>query len=231
MSRILTAFDVYTQKLNWEVIPVLPNSKAPLMKGWNKHYDLDQVRKYLEENPDSNIGLRLGSVIDVEADTDYANTLLNEKVKDYPHPMYQSEKSIHHLFLTPDNELTRFVIHGMEFRGKLHQSLLPPSVNSNGVYYTWCENSSFPIPPLPDSLVNLYNKHMKMAKAVKSGNLVKPLCYSCGKSTFHVHKTRYKLECLVFGDLGQKWQCQRCRDNKIRKLCRKIKRSRLTNVR
>src|SRR4051812_44812658 len=113
----LSFFDYYTEKLNWQIIPVLPSSKIPFQPGWNRDYNREETRVYFAKYPECNLGLRLGGIIDVEADSPSANDNLNRLTRGRPHPMYKSEKSIHHLFKTPDESLTRIVIHGIEFRG------------------------------------------------------------------------------------------------------------------
>jgi hypothetical protein len=198
MERIVQFFDYYTDKLGWDVVLLLPKSKMPFQKGWNKGYDKKATRDYLIKNPDCNLGLKLGHIIDVEGDTYKANELLNKLTADITHPMYKSQKSTHHLFTTPDNKLTRIDIHGMEFRGHYHQSMLPPSVNSEEIEYEWLEDVRFPIPSLPNSLVNLYNRHMKMMCAKKTGKYTEPWCYLCGQKSRPIHKTRFKLELTSF---------------------------------
>jgi hypothetical protein len=202
-------FTEYTNR-GWKTIPILPDSKKPFMYGWNKK-QLD-AESYMRDH-ECNIGLLLGDIIDVEADSDKANNLLNKLIGDYQHSQYKSQKSIHHLFLTPDKSLTRVVIRGIEFRGARHQSLLPPSI-VDGIEYLWLEDC--PLTPLPDTLVNFYHNNCK------TDNWVSPLCSCCQKHSRPIHKNRFKLELYVFKSLGLKWQCHRCRID-IKSLCRKMK--------
>lgn len=216
---IINYFDYYTNKLGWQVIPISPNSKSPFSKNWNKDYDQEKCRQLLEENPDSNLGLLLGNIIDLEADSEKANILLSNLTKKTDHPQYKSQKSIHHLFLTPDPYLTRITIHGIEFRGKHHQSLLPPSKNSEGIIYEWISYGK--IPPLPDSLLNLYNKHKKMMLATEDWAV--PTCYICHKKSRPINKKRFILEKKAFYERGLYWQCHKCREVDIRNQCREIR--------
>lgn len=199
--RILNFFDFYTKKLGWEIIPLLPRTKIPFMKGWNKDYDCTKVRKLLY--PDCNLGLRLGKYLDVEADTPQANELLIKLTKDYPHPMWRSQKSVHHLFISV-GDITRVIVNGIEFRGSLHQSMLPPSVNDEGVEYEWLVESKFPVPPLPQKLINLY-------KPKRTGVYVEPWCGHCGIKSRPVHKKRFQTELESFSQQGLKWLCHKCR--------------------
>ncbi len=224
MDKLLNFFDKY-DSYGWEIIPILPKSKIPFMKGWTLGYDKVRIRKYLELNPDSNIGLRLGNVIDVEADTKEANRLLDGLIpKDYAHPRYCSHKSVHHLFQTPSDSLTKMVVHGIEFRGHRHQSLLPPSQTVPGVEYTWIDDS-LPIPPLPDPLLKLYNKYAKIA--AKDGNWVVPVCCKCNRKSRPIHRSRYNKELIAFKTINKRWSCHKCRED-IRTICSKIKSPRLS---
>jgi hypothetical protein len=218
IDKTLNFFDYYTD-LGWEIIPIKPNSKRPFFPGWNNEYDPISSRKYIENNV-CNLGLLLGKIVDIEADTSHANNLLNNLVKDYPHPMYQSEKSIHHLFRSPDSKLTRIVLNGIEFRGNKHQSVLPPSTNSNGIEYTWIDYPTNILPPLPEKLFNFYKKHTCCNKL----KTVEPWCDCCGGQSRPIHYKRYKIELKAFESIGKKWSCHKCRDE-IRGICRKIRSS------
>ncbi len=159
----LDSLKVYTAHLGWNVIPVNENSKCPVGKNWNEHvWTTDNLIDILIKRPNINIGLLLGDIIDVEADTPGANAMLDRIIGDYPHPIYQSTKSKHHLFLNPDKNLTRFTTQHIEFRGLKHHSVLPPS-KINGVQYKWL--TSGPIPEMPKSLKLFYLKTKYPRKA------------------------------------------------------------------
>lgn len=227
MEDTLSFFDRYIQ-MGWEIIPILPGSKIPFVKGWNKTYDRQRTRDYIASHLQCNLGLRLGAILDVEADTPRANRTLERLVRGYPHPMYQSEKSTHHLFTNPDSTLTRLTIHGIEFRAYRHQSLVPPSVNQNGVVYRWLSWPDGPLPAVPEALINLYNHHTKMLQGSKVPYAASPTCSHCGRQ-FRMHVNRYRLEKRAFRKLEQAWQCQKCREIDIRSICRKIRSTGITN--
>ncbi|MFX6202006.1 bifunctional DNA primase/polymerase, partial [Acinetobacter baumannii] len=73
---------------------------------WNENWEEDQARNYFRRHPDCNIGLLLGDIVDVEGDTAEANYRLSRIVAGYPHPMYSSNRSVHHLFVNPDPQLS-----------------------------------------------------------------------------------------------------------------------------
>lgn len=219
----LDYFDIYTKKLFWKVTPVAPGSKNPVLESWNKVYDRDKIRKHFENNPDYNLGICLGQYVDVEADTEKGNRVLSQIIGNTPHPTWRSKRSVHHLFLNPDPLLTKYVIHGVEFRGHNHQSLLPPSV-VNGVRYRWASGETV-VPEMPKSLLKFYWKNVRryIRKGVGQTNTERIWCAVC-REECHVPSVRLALERQAFNSLNQKWQCKKCRQD-IRPLCRRLKRS------
>jgi len=103
--RLIEHFDAYV-RAGLKVIPLYARTKIPVGKNWNKDWNHDWCRWSLTQFPESNLGLLLGEIVDVEGDDDESNALLKYLVGDTPHPMYCSSKSIHHLFLNPDPKLT-----------------------------------------------------------------------------------------------------------------------------
>lgn len=221
MSLTIDHFDALTKK-GLKIIPLWENSKRPIGKRWNIDWDRDRAREKLEQLPDSNIGLLLGDVIDVEGDSEEANDTIKRLVGDYPHPSYTSVRSIHHLFQTPDPELRIFKVGEIEFRGHGHQSVLPPS-SHYGFSYKWQRNWKFPVPEMPESLYIFYLKHREGRKVLIKPGHRKVWCAGCGKEHF-LHKKRWKLEREVFELLGSKWLCHFCRSLDIRPACRMIRR-------
>jgi hypothetical protein len=208
-----------------QVIPLWENSKRPMCKGWSKNWDHGKSRRVLQVYPDSNIGILLGDIVDVEGDTVEANRKITNIIKDYPHQCYKSQRSIHHLFLNPDPDLRILKSNNMEFRGHGHQSVLPPSQHQ-GARYSWV-NSMFPIPRMPDELLKFYKelKENKKPKTIRPGHN-RIWCSNCQKENM-LHSKRMKLELEAFRLLGTKWECQSCRILDIRSVCRRLKRQRI----
>lgn len=155
------------KKLGWNIIPVNINSKQPIGKKWNERFwEEERVRNILLSQPNINLGIMLGKIVDVEADTEASNKFLNQIIGNYPHPIYRSTKSYHHLFISPDENLTRFVVDNIEFRGHKHHSLLPPSIIS-GIKYEWIK-PIFPVPQMPDSLRKFYWKAINTKHAKRN---------------------------------------------------------------
>lgn len=223
MSKILAHFDVLT-KHGLRVIPLRPYSKIPVQKNW-ADWNYENCRYILEKNPESNIGLLLGEVMDVEGDSVEANERINDLVRDYPHPMYTSTKSVHHLFINPEPTLTILKHQQIEFRANRHQSVLPPSVLDTGVEYKWVDGKlTLPIPPMPDRLLTFFRKLQKVRKtAIKPGHMKLP-CFKCREKCF-IHRKRYDLELIAFKKLGLRWMCHDCREVDLRQECRDIRKN------
>ena len=165
----------------------------------------------------------LGSIIDVEGDTKEANDLICDCIGDKSHPCYISNRSIHHLFLSPSPNFKILKKHGIEFRGHGHQSVLPPSCHE-GTSYQWSQSFDTSISEMPEKLIELYKKlknNKRVIKNIKPGHM-RITCFSCHKKQF-IHKKRFELELAVFKDLGDKWLCHNCRKCDIRQLCKNKK--------
>lgn len=220
----LEYFDAYVRS-GLRVIPLRPFSKIPIGKGWQDNWDRDQCRSIVQRSLEVNIGLLLGDVVDVEGDTPEANRLLERMTAGVAHPQYRSSKSTHHLFLTPDPDLTILKVAGMEFRGRGHQSVLPPSVHEDGAKYVWLTGTLFPVPAMPDELLAHYRRHKKQPKRpnLKPGH-VRVWCSAC-EGREYIHKKRYALEQIAFGRLGHRWECHGCRTEDVRDACREIRKA------
>lgn len=218
-SLILDNYDTLTN-LGLKVIPLRPNSKIPLCRRWTQEWDPKTSRVKLQQFPDCNIGLLLGTVIDVEGDSEWANQTLTALIGDYPHPAYTSTRSTHHLFSNP-NDLKLLKFKDIEFRGFGHQSVLPPSQHQ-GVEYRWIQEINGNIPPMPTPLLEFYSKIQK-----RNGPKLKPrhvaiTCSRCGEKCY-LHQKRLYLEIEVFRELGRSWECHSCRTVDLRPLCRKFR--------
>ena len=230
MATLLEHFDLYV-KIGLKPIAIFKGTKCPIGNNWNKDWSVEKWRSYFNYN-DYNMGILLGDIIDVEADTEESNDLLLRMIDDMPHPMFRSSKSIHHLFINPDKNLTRSVYGGIEFRGHLHQSVLPPSIHSDGSRYRWLLKCKFPIPQMPDELLRYYlaNKkedkpHRVISKTKKrkvKENYKRTECRIC-KNKFYIHKKRLILEVKSFKEYNLPWMCHGCREIDMREPCRVLR--------
>lgn len=223
MNRMIEFFDRYTKEYGWKVIPVFSRSKIPVKKKWNSNYNVDWARFYIDAHPKINLGLLLGEIVDVEGDTPAANAFLTTILAGHVHPTYKSSKSIHHLFRTPDKDLTCLKHDGLEFRGNKHYSVVPPSIHAGGAAYEWLVQPDGPIPEMPEQLAEFYNENKRKAKKVKPDFTLAPC--GCGREQ-PIHEKRYELELKAFRHLGLAWACHKCRNVDVRELCRVIRRGR-----
>ena len=233
--RLLKFFDKYVQ-LGLQPIAIYKNSKQPCGMHWNKNWSVEKWRPYFLQN-NYNMGILLGDVVDVEGDSEEANDLLERMIDGVRRPRYRSSRSIHNLFLSPDQNLTRLVANGIEFRGYSHQSVVPPSCHEDGSNYFWLAGSEFPIPPMPQELLDFYNRNKSHQGSKKPAynkqnknkkHFIKTVCKSCNES-FFIHKVRLQLEVKAFMSHDSIWLCRNCRKYDVKKDCRAIKKSMTVN--
>lgn len=225
---ILRHFDTLVEQ-GLMPIPLKVNSKQPYGKAWNKDWDREKSRWYFRCEPNLNMGLLLGDIVDVEGDTPEANEKIDRLIGDYPHPSYRSRKSTHHLFITPDPNLRRVQNRGVEFRGHGHQSVLPPSQHQ-GIFYRWNDSSVWPVPPMPEALLQFYwslvNSNQRKPKEIIKPGHMKLWCGKCAAECY-LHQKRFNSELELFKMMGEKWQCQKCRQIDLRPLVRRLRRGTL----
>jgi hypothetical protein len=220
--RLLNYFDAYV-RAGLKVIPLYARTKIPVGQAWNTDWNHDWCRWSFGKYPESNIGILLGEIVDVEGDDEEANHLLWELVGDTPHPMYRSSKSVHHLFQNPDPTLTALRRNNIEFRANKHQSVLPPSRHDDGSEYQWLRGTKFPAPPMPEPLLDFYNL-IKVKKPLLKPGHIRPWCTVCGRRKF-INRKRYELEKEALDGLGYLWQCHNCREFDLRDMCRKLRKA------
>lgn len=225
-------FDKYVD-LGLKPIPIYKKTKTPIESAWNKNWSVERWRHRFSTG-EHNMGILLGDIVDVEADSEDANDLLERIIDGCPRPRFRSSKSIHNLFKNPDPSLTRIVVNGIEFRGNLHQSVVPPSCHEDGSKYMWLSGSVFPIPEMPDELKRFYfqnkdtrkirGKKQKPPAAKSKDGFLRTHCNGC-KKKYHINKTRLMLEVRAFKTYGLPWLCRNCKSVDVREDCRKIRKT------
>jgi hypothetical protein len=229
---MLKYFDGYVN-FGLKPIAMYLQSKKPVSAKWNENWTVERWRNYFDSKDQRyNMGIILGNVIDVEADDEESNRLLNSLLGNVPHPTYSSARSIHHLFLTPDPTLTFQKIQGIEFRGNKVCSVLPPSIHESGIKYKFLKTSQFVLNALPDDLLDFYwkNKKENKSKFLLQKKELKPehkktICKICGQKKF-IHKKRLILEVKAFEKHNLLWMCHTCREVRgidVRDDCREVK--------
>lgn len=215
-SSVKEAFEVYRQ-MDWPVIAVRPGKKIPAFTKWTGNYWPNMNQNYISKNRNANIGLLLGKIIDVEADSEEAEQKLNLILSGIPHLHYRSSRGSHHLFINRQTKFRKLVFDGIEYRGSGHHSLLPPSIGPTGFKYKWAEDSTDYITPLPEFLEKNITKINK--RTVK---MELPRCHKCGKEC-KIASQRFNLEIKALNLISIKWQCHSCRKYDLRPICRLIR--------
>jgi hypothetical protein len=232
MKNLVGFFDEYVQ-CGLQPIAIYKGDKCPIGKLWNQNWSVQRWRTMFEQSNDLNMGILLGNIVDVEGDTDKANENLSDMIGDLSHPMFKSSKSIHHIFLNPDENLTRKVMNGIEFRAYTHQSVVPPSIHNSGNKYEWMSDYKLPIPQMPRVLYEYYISNLKPNSNSKSKKIVcgkrklkqghiKTTCKICNQS-FFIHKKRLILEVRSFQKMNLPWMCHGCREISVKEMCREIR--------
>jgi len=209
----LEFFDHYVCK-KLMPIAVLPGTKQPVEKGWNKNWCAKHWRKYFLSDEHYEIGLLWNNgMIDVETDSEESNKFLNRLIGDIERPIYKSHRSYHNIFLTPYKQITKVNLYGkkgqkIEVFGNRTFTMAPPSNHKEkGVKYRFI-NDVWPPPPCPNGIKALYFQQKKIE--IKSKDKISTTCADCAQS-FCVHRTRLALEVKVFSRHGLKWKCISCR--------------------
>ncbi len=210
------AYEIYHQ-MGLPVIPVRPRTKIPRFSNWTKNYWHNMNADYIAKHPDANIGLLLGKIIDIEADSEEAEERLGLILSGIEHVQYRSMRGSHHLFLNPNKNFRKLVFDGIEYRGYGHHSLLPPSIGPNGFQYAWHKNSTTALTLLP----NFLEKNIKSVPKQKV-HLELPRCSKCGR-TCRVEAQRFKMEIEALSLIKTKWDCHKCRLYDLRPVCRMIR--------
>jgi hypothetical protein len=218
------------RNLGYQIIPLHFGRKSPVLNNWNRKYDHELIETYFR-NSDAkvNFGILLGDIVDVEGDSIQANQQLSDLFSKITHPIYQSAKSLHHLFRNPHTKLTRVACEGIELRAYRHQSAIPPSTHKDGMRYKWLTKLMHvdDIPVLPEFVNDFLNKIRISAIKKKYKNKVKPghvqaICDKCSTHVF-MHSKRFKLEIAIFKDHGEKWKCKTCRKFDLRQVIKNYK--------
>lgn len=220
------------RNLGYQIIPLHFGRKSPVLNNWNHKYDPELIETYFR-NSDSkvNFGILLGDIVDVEGDSIHANQQLSELFAKITHPIYQSAKSLHHLFRNPHSKLTRIAYEGIELRAHRHQSAIPPSIHKNGMRYKWITKLMHvdDIPVLPEIVndflhdIRISNYKKKYRNKTKPGH-IQVTCDKCQTKVF-MHAKRFDSEISIFREFAEKWKCKTCRNFDLRQVVRNYRKN------
>jgi hypothetical protein len=95
--------------------------------------------------------------------------------------------------------------------------LLPPSINKNGVKYTWMPESLRVPGPLPRHVHEIIKLRLE-----GNNEIIEPWCSSCKQKCSRNIK-RFNLELRAFKLISSPWKCLKCREVDVRQAVRLIK--------
>lgn len=169
-SDILEAAIHYADR-GWRVVPLLPSTKRPPMKEWQKKAttDNDIIIEWWEQWPNSDVGVAMGrssGIIDIECDTEEgeANLLMvfGGQPPITPTFISGSGRGKHRLYKYRGDLPAKANKNwqGIDFKLGVDdlgsQSVFPPSSHKSGGVYRWCPGLSpdeVDVADLPDSVV------------------------------------------------------------------------------
>ena len=166
--------------LGYAVVPCA--GKKAVMPGWNEErLALTELDAALQgTNYNIAIALNLSDLIDVECDTDEAESNLQAMFGGQvpPTPTWRSKRGLHRLFRRPSGLPEKAVVKldGIEFRignDKGALSIVPPSVHPDGPRYEWLAGLSIhQVAPaeLPPAIASRLEQAPKFANGANSAN-------------------------------------------------------------
>lgn len=132
------------------VLPLKPNAKAPIVRlvpngAKNATRDRRLIKRWWEEEPQANIGARVGAgrvVLDVDKRHGGLETLRQLVAEFGPLPETPTgatgDDGLHYWFQAPAIHRTIKIGRGLELRASRNQYVvLPPSIHPNGKEYAW----------------------------------------------------------------------------------------------
>lgn len=223
-------------------IPIHEADKKPLIKNWVDGWNYSRVMKIISHHPFCNLGIGLGNIIDIEADSIVGNNILSGLFKKVPTLSFTSSRSRHYIFINPGFQFNKKDLGGIEIRAYRHLTVIPPSIHISGERYKWTDNGSASINILPDKLYRFFesasgeqlffNKNRRYSlEELEDLNLPynydlkrkhrKVQCPSCGQICYY-HKKRLAKERLAFQRVNRVWVCKECREIDVRPLCKQL---------
>lgn len=153
--------------------PIRPRDKRPYLPGWGKRpiRTREQVKQHWANNPDDNVGLILGNVVDLEFDSEWGK----DHIERFTTPeerqtvSWWGRKSQHRNYLPPTNAARLgnvLAVEDVELRlgaDGQSQSVLPPSIHPSGCEYQWVEGLApwqVEILPCPEGIIEFLEERI-----------------------------------------------------------------------
>lgn len=176
---------IYINEMKWSVIPIYPGEKNPhLKKGevyqYRERFATNEELEKWFKNPHANVGIVTGKlsnlfVVDLDKSKDHyieENALIH--FGDNPQvPLVKTPSGGEHLYFTyPGHDITidENILPAIDYRGEGGYIVAPPSVNGNGLKYSWIQDcKNFAASTVPHSFINIIiNKSTLYGSAKKT---------------------------------------------------------------
>lgn len=193
-NPIYSAAINYLKNNHFSIIPVKPDKK-PYIKWEEFQKRLPTEAEILEwwsKWPDANIGIVTGiisgiAVIDLD-DIEEAKKVLDELIPDsLLFPIVKTPSGGQHFYFScVDGKLANNarIIPGADLRANGGYVVAPPSVNGNGKYWRWADDSltptKIPLPYLPVAYIEYVSKHVNTYVSSSSSTLINSLSLKRG---------------------------------------------------
>jgi hypothetical protein len=160
MSPALLDSALDAARNGFDVFPVRPREKKPLVKGWQRSatHDLEIVERVWHEHPEANIGIRCGNgLIVIDADSEIGETALRE----YELPNTTTVKSARgkQFYFRGDGSTRAAILPDVDVRGRGGLVVGAGSVHPSGARYAYVISpAEAPPARLPKALETLISR-------------------------------------------------------------------------
>ncbi len=161
MDKINRCARRYSNRRGWKVIPLRYRSKIPAIKNWQAGISPHELKTYLNSRP-HNLGILTGTIsgglVDIDLDHPKAVELANQYLPPTGSVFGRASKPASHWLYTVDTPpptkrwQTKEGHVLLEFRSDRCQTMVPPSVHTNGEESRWKINDP-PEPVAADALL------------------------------------------------------------------------------
>jgi len=193
---------LYYQQLGWNVIPLRPRDKKPLLPSWRKFQTKkvteNLIRGWWAKTPDANIGILTGAVsgiVVLDVDGEEGRKSLQQVAGGLPPTACSNTgKGNHYIFRHPGGDLRNFAgkLPGLDFRGDGGYIVAPPSIHPSGRRYEWAiPPADAPPVDLPEWLLAL------LEQKPGNGNGIDPLQVLQGVPEGQRDNTLFKYACRL----------------------------------
>lgn len=189
--------------LGWNVIPLRPRDKKPLLPSWGewqtKKVTEDMVKTWWQKHSDANVGILTGAIsgiVVLDVDGEKGQKSLAQVAKGLPPtPISNTGKGSHYIYAHPGFEVKNFAgkLPGLDFRGDGGYIVAPPSIHPSGRQYEWVISpEDVELAPVPEWLLKLLEQKKK-----SNGESIDPLKVLAGVPEGERDITLFRYACRL----------------------------------